>query len=346
MTLISLAMTHEFITILEQAKRDRERGIQNVLATVVALDGSSYRKPGVRMLLSENGAITGAVSGGCVGKEVQRRAASVFIDKKPKVITYDGRYRLGCEGILYILLEPFLPSADFIECFYNRVEERQGFSIKSYFQKDDELYGHFGSVFYTENGDFYPFSTDFQRKQNSDLLIFEQEMQPLFKLLIIGGEHDAVKLCSIAALLGWQVDVITSIKDPKTQQDFPGSHSVSAETPENLSLQNLDSQTAVVLMTHNYAQDLKFLLQLQDIDVAYLGLLGSTNRREQLQNDLSEHAPAIALSFLEKIYSPAGLNLGAITPEEIALSILSEIIAVTRDKTPFSLKETNGQIHF
>jgi len=339
-------MTHEFITILDQAKRDKERGIKNVLATVVALDGSSYRQPGVRMLLSENGTITGAVSGGCVEKEVQRRAASVFENQKPKIITYDGRYRLGCEGILYILLEPFSPSAEFIQRFYNQINERKKFVIKSYYQKDDEVYGDFGSVFHTENGAVFPFSADFQPKQNNDTLIFEEEMKSLFKLLIIGGEHDAVKLCSMASLLGWQVDVITSIKDPKKQQDFPGSHAVSAETPENLSLDKMDTQTAVVLMTHNYAQDLKFLLRLQHIDVAYLGLLGSSNRREQLQNDLFEYAPEIAVSFLEKIYSPAGLNLGAITPEEIALSILSEIVAVTRDKTPYSLKETTGQIHF
>ncbi len=339
-------MTHEFITILDQAKRDKELGIHNVLATVVALDGSSYRKPGVRMLLSENGAITGAVSGGCVEKEVQLRAKSVFRDQKPKVIAYDGRYRLGCEGILYILLEPFLPSAEFIERFYSNVKERKGFIIKSFYQKNDEIYGYFGSIFYTENGDNHPFSTDFQTNQDNDTLIFKQEMQPLFKLFIIGGEHDAVKLCSMAALLGWQVDVITSIKDPKTQQDFPGSHKVSAQTPENLFLHNLDAQTAVILMTHNYAQDLKFLLRLQEVDVAYLGLLGSTNRREQLQNDLFEFAPEIAVSFLDKIYSPAGLNLGAITPQEIALSILSEIVAVTRDKTPHSLKETTGQIHY
>ncbi|HEA30887.1 MAG TPA: XdhC/CoxI family protein [Leeuwenhoekiella sp.] len=338
-------MTHEFIKILEQAQRDQELGLQSVLATVVALDGSSYRKPGVRMLLSENGTMTGAVSGGCVEKEVQRRAQSVFKDQKSKVITYDGRYRLGCEGILYILLETFSPSAEFMKYFHQQVNGRKAFTIKSYYRKEDESYGNFASVFYEENGNIHAFSPDFDPVKNEEMLIFEQTMQPVFKLLIMGGEHDAVKLCKMAALLGWQIDVVTSISDPKTQGDFSGSHTVNAETPENLSLEDVDEQTAVVLMTHNYAQDLKFLLRLQGVDVAYLGLLGSSNRREQLQNDLFEHAPEIALSFLEKIYSPAGLNLGAITPEEIALSILSEIIAVTRDTTPHSLRETTGKIH-
>ncbi|WP_031428836.1 XdhC family protein [Flavimarina sp. Hel_I_48] len=336
-------MTHEFIAIVAQARRDQENGIQSVLATVVALDGSSYRKPGVRMLLSENGLMTGAVSGGCVEKEVQHRAATVFKDQKPKVITYDGRYRLGCEGILYILLEPFTLSTEYVTQFYNAINQRRPFYISSFYRKEDEAYGNFGSVFYTEHGEKMPFSTNFSPDGSNSQ--FEQTMQPLFKLLIIGGEHDAVKLCNSAALLGWQVDIITSVNDPKTEMNFPGAATVSSATPETLVMETLDEQTAVVLMTHNYAQDLKFLLRLQSVDVAYLGLLGSSKRRDQLQNDLLEHAPELALEYLEKIYSPAGLNLGAITPEEIALSILSEIVSVTRDKTPYSLRETIGQIH-
>ncbi len=81
-----------------------------VLASVVALEGSSYRRPGVRMLLLEDGHMTGAVSGGCVEKEIFRQSESVFRTGIPKMMTYDGRYRLGCEGILYILLEPFRPA--------------------------------------------------------------------------------------------------------------------------------------------------------------------------------------------------------------------------------------------
>ena len=93
-------MTHEFKYIVNQAYKNQQNGFKNVLATVVYLEGSSYRKPGVRMLIAENGEITGAVSGGCVEKEVVRRAQSIFASGVPKVITYDGRYRLGCEGIL------------------------------------------------------------------------------------------------------------------------------------------------------------------------------------------------------------------------------------------------------
>ena len=110
-------MTHELKEIVKEAIKNQALGIKNVLATVVDLDGSSYRHPGVRMLLSSTGKMIGAVSGGCVEKEVLRSANSVFETGKSKIMTYDGRYRLGCEGVLYILLEPFKVSDTFKEIF-------------------------------------------------------------------------------------------------------------------------------------------------------------------------------------------------------------------------------------
>lgn len=100
-------MTHELKKIFQVFTSSSAASDTFVLATVVALEGSSYRRPGVRMLISKNGRTLGAVSGGCVEKEIIRQSVSVFEDGIPKMMTYDGRYRLGCEGILYILIEPF-----------------------------------------------------------------------------------------------------------------------------------------------------------------------------------------------------------------------------------------------
>ena len=108
-------MIHELKEIINQALANQQKGLKNVLATVVYLEGSSYRKPGVRMLISEDLNTVGAVSGGCVEKEIIHRANSVFLNNQSKIITYDGRYKLGCEGILYILLEPFFISNAFIK---------------------------------------------------------------------------------------------------------------------------------------------------------------------------------------------------------------------------------------
>ena len=337
-------MTHEFKNIIQQALINQKRGLNNVLATVVFLEGSSYRKPGVRMLICEDATMVGAVSGGCVEKEVSRRAQSVFKDNKAKIITYDGRYRLGCEGILYILIEPFRVSDELFQEFTRCNEQRKSFEIQSYYKKEDECIGNFGSIIRFKNNLNISFSNDFNLDEVKDAEEFTQVLQPTYKLLIIGGEHDAVKLCTLANTLGWEVDVITSIKDPKESSDFPGAKNVRSETPETINL-NIDNETAVVLMTHNYVQDLKYLLKLEPLEINYIGIIGSAKRREQLQNELIHYAPDLSETFLERIYSPAGLNIGAITPEEIALSILSEILSVFRETTPTHLKIGKGKIH-
>ncbi len=338
-------MTYELKEIIQKTFLNQQNGIQNILATVVDLDGSSYRKPGVRMLLSDDGKMIGAVSGGCVEKEVQRRAQSVFRDGKSKIITYDGRYRLGCEGVLYILLERIKFSAEFIEVFSDSLINRESFNVQSFYIKKDEAFGNFGSVIQFKGKQNFTFSKNFNLKENKKLLLFEQILQPLFRLLIIGGEHDAVKLCAQAAQLGWEVAIITSIKEAKELADFPGAKSVIAQTPETIQLNNINKNTAIVIMNHSFTYDLRWLVKLQEEKPIYIGILGAAKRREKLLNELFDFAPEITDEFLEKIHTPAGLNIGAETPEEIALSILAEILSVVRNKEVFSLKKITGRIH-
>ena len=149
-------MIHELKEIILQAKRNQDKPLKNVLVTVVALEGSSYRKPGVRMLISEDEKMIGAVSGGCVEKEILHRSKSVFRNGKAKVITYDGRYRLGCEGILYILIEPFFITDAFYKRFTDAILQRESLKIETFFTKENEAIGDFGSVFTFENS--APFS--------------------------------------------------------------------------------------------------------------------------------------------------------------------------------------------
>lgn len=339
-------MTHELQQIIEATLQNQKEGKKSVLATVVDLEGSSYRKPGVRMLLTEDGTMVGAVSGGCVEKEVYRRAQSVFKTGEAKVMVYDGRYRLGCEGSLYILIETFSVSEDLKRVFFENIEARNPFEIQSYFKKEDDCIGNFGSVITFKNKQSFNFAKAFSYDDSiKELKSFYQVLPPCFKLLIIGGEHDAVKLCKMASLLGWEVDVVTSISDPKELKDFPGAKTVVASTPEAFVTNKIDSECSVVLMTHNYAQDLRYLLRLKDCALSYIGILGSVKRRQQLQNELFEYIEDLDESLLESIHSPAGLNIGAVTPEEIALSILSEILAVNRKREPFSLKTLNGKLH-
>lgn len=335
-----IKMTHEFIRLIKVARSKKKQKSKCVLASIVFLDGSSYRKPGVRMLIDENGSTTGAVSGGCVENEICRRSASVFETGEAKIITYDGRYRLGCEGILYILIEPFDVPDDLYNAFLEHIEARKHFRLDSYFKKEDEAVGGLGSVLSLDINNIYRFSEN--KIINEENQLFTQHYHPRFKLLIIGAEHDAVKLCSMASLIGWEVTVVSSMKDPKSLSDFPGATRVLAENPDTADLSDSDLQTAIVLMNHNYTLDLQYLIKLHNLQFCYLGLLGSSRRWERLQDEILNYVPDVSLTFFEKVYSPAGLNIGSETPEEIALSILSEILCITRDKSPSSLRNLNN----
>ncbi|QOD60194.1 XdhC family protein [Polaribacter haliotis] len=338
-------MIHELKEIIEKAIINEQKGLKNVLATVVDLDGSSYRKPGVRMLISEDNSYTGAVSGGCVEKEIIQRAKTVFRDNKPKIITYDGRYRLGCEGILYILLEPFFISNYFLLAFSEATKNRESFKITCLYSKEDEVFGNFGSAITFKNNKQFLFSESFHLQHKKEEFVFTQLLEPSFKLIIIGGEHDAVKLCKIASNLGWEIDVITSAKDSKKLIDFPGANVVVGESPETIQFKNINTNTAIVIMNHSYVQDLKYLVKLTEFNPKYIGILGAPNRRERLFNELFDFAPETSEEFLDIIYTPAGLHIGAQTPEEIAISIIAEILSILRKKEPFSLRNLSGKIN-
>lgn len=335
-------MTFELKQIINAFTVAEKKGIKTVMATVVALEGSSYRRPGVRMLIREDGKMIGAVSGGCVEKEVFRQALGVFADNTPRMMTYDGRYRLGCEGILYILIEPFRPPAAFMDAFSESIRLRNNINVKAYYVKDEGKNEYLGSVFGFGKD---VFSLGKSALERESMALFEQLMQPCFKLMIIGAEHDAVQLCSFAALTGWEVDVVAAAAEQKTIKDFPGARQFSAVEPEFLEIATIDSHTAVILMTHSYVRDLKYLLAIIDSRPSYLGLLGPAKRREKLLGELMERHPELPDDFFDGIHGPAGLSIGAETAQEIAISILAEILSVIRKEKPISLKNKKGGIH-
>lgn len=336
-------MTHEFKAIVKAYISAKKQQIKTVLATVVDLDGSSYRRPGVRMLITGDGKSIGAVSGGCVEKEVILQAQSVLKDGVPKMMTYDGRYRLGCEGLLYILIEPFDPSDEFLSTFEKHLKIRKPFRITSYFSHNEGMDESFGSSIQLIDKTY-----TFKNKQLSkkDMQVFVNEMNPCFKLMIIGAEHDAVQLSSYAALTGWEVTVVAAPHERKTLADFPGAGELCCVDPENLEVALIDDQTAVMLMTHNYVKDLQFLLRMMEVQPAYLGILGPANRRETLLGELIERNPEIEPSFFDNVYGPSGLNIGAETAQEISIAILAEILAVVRNQNPIMLKHKTRPIHY
>lgn len=294
------------------------------------------------MLILEDSRMIGAVSGGCVEKEVVRQAQTVFTDGIAKIMTYDGRYRLGCEGILYILLETFRPDKLFLDTFEQTILSRQHFKVLSYFEKKEGPNADYGSkvVF---GHDRLPFSAGFNGQET--LQVFQQIMEPCIRLFIIGAEHDTVQLCIFAAMAGWEVTIVADPSEEKNIMDFEGAHDFLGILPEHFPLHKVDVHTAIILMNHSYSKDLKYLLTLKNITPLYLGLLGPYGRREKLFNELMELSPEISYDFLDGIHGPAGLNIGAETPQEIAISIVAEILSVIRKKEPMLLKNKEAGIH-
>jgi xanthine/CO dehydrogenase XdhC/CoxF family maturation factor len=341
-------MTHEVRQIFEHYTIAQTKGQRAVLATVVALDGASYRKPGVRMLILDDHSMIGAVSGGCVEKDILRQSQEVFESGLAKMMTYDGRYRLGCEGILYILLEPFKPSSLLLDSFRKCLENRKPFEIISRYEKTEGKTSGLGSMIKFSNEQLFPVSENGLLNNNGQfpsLATFTQSMSACFQIIIIGAEHDAVQLCLFASSVGWDVTVVSAQDDPRQVTDFPGAKRVFALNAEELNSLSFDNQTAVIVMTHNYATDLKYLLVLRDIKSSYLGLLGPAKRKEKILSQLIEHCPEVDADYLDSIHGPAGINIGSETPQEIAISIVAEILSVIRDEEPMKLTLKIGPIH-
>lgn len=335
-------MTHEFKHIIESCIKAKTKSLKSVLASVVHLDGSSYRQPGVRMLILENGNTIGAVSGGCVEKEIILQAQSVFTTGVSKIMTYNGRYRLGCKGVLYILLEELIFTQAFETAFFQCLNNRNPFEIVSYYKKHAGSFKTIGTNVKIKDKCFNLSKNVYK---DSSFSVCRQIMSPCFKLIIFGAEHDALQLCNYAKLTGWEVTVVADVLESKNLQNFKSATNVIAVKPEDFNTGLVDAQTAIVLMTHVFSKDLRFLVALQQTNPSYIGLLGPTKRREDMLSQLIEYSANVTDKFLELVYGPSGLDIGSITPQEIAISIVSEILAVTRNRNAKPLNQKSGRIH-
>lgn len=337
-------MTHEIKRLFQTLKTWQQLGKKAVFVSVVALKGSSYRKPGVRMIFSESGESVGAVSGGCVEKEIERQAKSVFQTGKAKIMTYDGRLRIGCEGIIHILIEPVYLTDELLNDFETVLKSRQKFRMNAYFHYDVGDYENMGTLITLKNKT-YSLHSSFIPEQVDNQECFSQTFEPLFQLYIFGAEHDAVQLSQAAKLLGWEVTIVASADESKSCDYFPGASSLITPSFDSIDTSVLDEQTAVVLMTHSFNKDVQYLMAMKNIKPAYLGMIGSVNRRERILSLLLDYDPEISPEFLEQIHGPAGINIGSVTASEIAISVLAEILSVVRRQEPMALREKAGFIH-
>jgi len=365
----------DIISAYDEAVRE---GKQTALATVVHLEGSAYRRPGARMLISEDGKLTGAISGGCLEGDALRKAQMVMLQKKPMLVTYDTTDEddaklgvgLGCNGIISILIEPLRPkdannSIALLKAFLSK---RQTAVLVTLFSLEKKVTQHGTCLILTEDGrikssmDNEDLQSDLIEDAHQVLISrtsqiktyniensltgFIELLEPAVSIVIFGAGNDSIPLVQIAQVLGWETTVADGRSNYATRERFPLVNSLIVTKPENFRSQiNFDDRTVAVLVTHNYNYDIAVLRQLITLHVSYVGVLGPKKKLDRMLEELKDGGMLIDEETTKNVFGPAGLDIGAETSDEIALSILSEIQAVLSKRTGSSLREKKESIH-
>ena len=348
---------------------------QTALATVVHVEGSSYRRAGARMLVTEDGQLTGAISGGCLEGDALRKARLVMAQQKPMLVTYDTTDEddaklgvgLGCNGIIHILIEP-INAADAnnpIALFKQFLAKREQVVLITIFTLHDkqapqpgtcallntneQLTGNFPDVTIQQvvladakdvlkNGNSVTKTYIYQDK----FTCFIELLQPAVSLVVIGAGNDAIPLSNLATVLGWQITIVDGRANYVVSERFPLAHKlVVARAGDVLSKVDCDTRTVFVLMTHNYNYDMALLKELLPLGLTYIGCLGPKKRLTRMIDEITDEQGAIPADQLAPVYGPAGLDIGSENSEEIALSIIVEIQAVLKKRNGSSLTYKN-----
>jgi len=374
-------MSKEIQQIVQKI-RSLDANVSAILATVVDVRGSSYRLPGAKMLILEKGETFGTVSGGCLEADVLERAKKVLQTGRPSLFTYDTTndensvfsLNMGCRGVIRILLEPInnesvlmktlqtanerrtkqvvgtLISADSNfdiqiggRLFYSDVEQFKIENLPDFLIDTTELKNDCQHFFHETNQISH--NKTYQTEQGT-FEFFLGKINPPTSLLIFGAGVDAIPVSEIGKQLGWKVSVIDHRPAFLNAERFPAADDLILNHTEKLPLNiAFDNQAAAVIMTHNYERDRDVLANLLESNVFYIGALGPKRRAENLLNELTENGKNFSDAQLAKLFAPVGLDIGADTPEAIALSIAAEIQSVQANRAGGFLRLRQGGIY-
>jgi xanthine dehydrogenase accessory factor len=340
------------------------------LVTVVKVEGSSYRRPGARMLVTEDGEITGAISGGCLEGDALRKAQLAMFQQQNKLEIYDTTddednrlgVQLGCNGIVYILFEP-IKNHDVNNpvSLLKMVSVNRKDAVVATIFNEDKFAPQQGTCFFINDEQVLTLldatSIKAQAKKilehkisvvkedNGHSILF-QFIPPCIQIVIVGAGNDAQPLADMASLLGWNIVVVDGRPSYANRQRFPKAKNLCVlKASEFLQAVTIDEHTAVVLMTHNYNYDVNVLEQVIQVNCKYIGMLGPKKKLDRMLLELTEKGIKTEAETIHRIYGPVGLDIGAETSEEIAISIVAEIKAVFTKRNGASLRERNTGIH-
>ncbi len=337
-----------------------------VLATVVDVKGSSYRLPGAKMLILEDGSSCGTVSGGCLEADVLERAETVIESGEAQIYTYDTRtnddsvfsFNMGCRGVIRILLEP-IRNNPFVQFMRVCFEKERGLSATSIGSGEDGAVGD--RVFFVGDGvgqnEFIDericnhavqaLKAGSSRIEEYDFgEVFFDYIAPPVNLTIFGAGADAVPLAKIAKELGWYVTVVDHRPALANNERFEDPDKIVLAGPEEIGKKvYLNFDSIAVVMTHNYDHDKEIIRHLIKRNLKYLGLLGPKVRTESIFREFHEEGFEVSESEIGALYGPVGLDIGAELPETIALAIVAEIQSILAGRNGGFLKDRKGSIY-
>ncbi|HVP60426.1 MAG TPA: XdhC family protein [Myxococcaceae bacterium] len=355
----------------------RQRGQPVLLATVVATSGSTYRRPGARLLLSAERWIAGGISGGCLERDVLQKAWW-RTREGPVVVSYDSTsaddeetwtFGLGCNGRVDVLLERLPEGGEThpIEFIAECLAARRTGVMATVFRDEGRtrvgqrlLRDTRGSrsdlaagpvrdrVLAAAESTLGEGRTRVGRIETEDeaMEVLLEVIRPPRSLVVFGTGQDAVPLVQQAVALGFHVTVVSNTSGGVPAELFRDADVQLTASPAAIAGKLvLESDSAIVVMTHNLGHDRGYLRFALESGCSYVGVLGPRARTERLLDELREGGFPFTERHRASLYSPVGLNLGAEQPEEIALSILSEIQARFSGADAQSLRLRPGPIH-
>lgn len=323
----------------------------DVVATVVATRKSSPRPVGSKLIVTEDGRLEGSVSGGCVESDVFVAAQEVMETGTPRLLTYgitdDMAFEVGlpCGGEIDVFVEPLRLRVD------ETSERAVLFTVIGGEPLGAKLLVHEDG---STDGDGPPelaeLAVDALRRGRSHTIaegertIFADVYGPPPTVFVYGAVDTAEALCKAAKLLGWHTVVADARTRFATRERVPSADELLVDWPEQaLAQQPPDTATAIFVLTHDDKFDLPMLTAAVKTDAFYIGALGSRRNQERRRELLRE--AGLTDEELERISGPAGLDIGADTPAETALSMLAEALAVRTGRRGGSLKDSPHRIH-
>jgi len=320
------------------AALDSAAGQPATLATLVRVEGSSYRRPGARLLVLPEGKRIGSISGGCLDEDVLERADRVLRTGEAELATYNTAEEndllwgvgTGCDGTVSILLE-YIPAERPLWLTELRANQRA--------RRETMIQVRYGG--HDSRGTQLS-----ARGATVEPDVFQETVLASPALLICGAGDDAQPLVRMAKETGWHVTVADTRPAYANAQRFPDADRIlSGAIDETMAQLKIDSRTFAVVMTHRFEDDWKFLGALLSTDIRHVGQLGARKRTERLLERLDAQGFGRIRTKLARLYAPVGLDLGGSSPETVALAILAEMQARLSGRMGGNLRDRVGPIH-